>query len=155
MNVLIVCQANACRSKMAEVVLRSKVGHLADIEIGSAALTGGSGRRMWLGAREALIARGYADPGEAAASVALTTAILKWADLTLTMEASQRHDILHDYPMATGRVWRLGHWSDEDIPNPTPDTEACSQTLTRIEHLISNWIPILEDASPVAQEERR
>ena len=48
-------------------------------------------------------------------------------------------------PVARGKVYRLGEWSDEDIPDPYRQPEAAfKHALNLIEQGIVQWIPKLK-----------
>ena len=49
---------------------------------------------------------------------ALTAEMVRTHDLILTMEAWQTREVERRFPTARGKVFRLGHWGDFDVPDP-------------------------------------
>ena len=48
----------------------------------------------------------------------LDQALLREADLVLAMSVEQVQAIERQWPFAKGKVFRLGHWSQQDVPDP-------------------------------------
>jgi protein-tyrosine phosphatase len=74
----------------------------------------------------------------------LNTEMIRKADLVLVMESAHKSAIEEIEPCAKGKVFRLGHWGDFDIPDPyLQDISAFVNSLNLIEHGISEWLPKL------------
>jgi protein-tyrosine phosphatase len=62
------------------------------------------------------------------------------------MDDNQRQRLLWLYPEAGGRVFRLGHYSDIDVPDPhKQDLVAFRSALDAIERGIAEWLPRLKN----------
>ena len=71
----------------------------------------------------------------------LDTNLTNWADLILVMEESHREVIHTQAPSSRGKVFRLGHFSDIDIPDPYRQTRAVfSEVLDLIDIGVSKWV---------------
>lgn len=61
-------------------------------------------------------------------------------DLLLVMERAQMHWIEARWPQARGRIYRLGHWIDRDIPDPyRRDDRAFREALALIDEGFECW----------------
>lgn len=75
----------------------------------------------------------------------LDAALLRWADLVLVMETVQRQSIESMAPMARGKVYRLGEWSNLEIPDPYGQPEgAFKDALELISRGVRDWIARLK-----------
>ncbi|BCV23041.1 low molecular weight protein arginine phosphatase [Moorella sp. Hama-1] len=105
-GILFVCTGNTCRSSMAAAL----AAHLAatrslDANITSAGLAAREGEPATPAAVQALAEMGLDLSSHRARQ--LTAAMVKEADLILTMEAGHRERILRDYPAARGKTFTL------------------------------------------------
>lgn len=92
MEILTVCTGNICRSPLAEVVLRARLGDL-DVRVGSAGVQGLPAQPMTDEAvRLAVSAGARADDARAHRSRYLSARLLDSPDLILTMTRQQRRD---------------------------------------------------------------
>ncbi len=74
----------------------------------------------------------------------LDSDMVRWADLILVMEMSQKKALETKEPSARGRVYRLGEWGDFDIPDPYRQSDsAFEHALELISQGISEWLPKL------------
>lgn len=113
-NVLVVCTANICRSPLAEVVLREALPNLAVESAGVAALVGEPADPN---ARAVALEHGLDVSSHIARQ--LDAQLIVNNELVLAMEAQQISWIVQQFPHARGRVFLLGHWSDEsEVPDP-------------------------------------
>jgi protein-tyrosine phosphatase len=66
--------------------------------------------------------------------------MLRQADLVLVMEQDHKAEIEAQYPLARGRVFRLGHYDQTDIPDPyRKDDEVFRQVYLQLEAGVRNW----------------
>ena len=112
-QILFVCTGNVCRSPAAERLLRREldrasggIAGLSGIEVGSAG-TGALIGEPISPPMAALVARAGADPDGFAARQ-LTPAILRSADLVITMTGEHRRDTVRLFPAAVQRTFVLG-----------------------------------------------
>ncbi len=49
--------------------------------------------------------------------------LLRWADLVLVMDKAQKLSVESWDPGARGKVYRIGEWSDFDVPDPYQQSE--------------------------------
>jgi sulfate adenylyltransferase len=111
LKVLYVCTANICRSPFMEVVSRHLVGPDAQIEFTSAGIHGFQDHPMDDTMAGTLGPRGVDGPGSFR-SRALTSDLIKEADLVLTAEAAHRSFILDDHPGTFRKVFTLGQFAE-------------------------------------------
>jgi len=70
--------------------------------------------------------------------------LLKWADLILIMENSQKKLIESMEPTARGKIYRIGEWDNFDVPDPYGQSrEAFVQAAELINAGIRHWLPKL------------
>lgn len=137
-NILFVCIGNICRSPMAEGLFRQA---LPEKQIYSAGL-------------DALIGHG-ADPHacdlmrERGVDISMHRArrldgwMLIESDLILTMDNMQKEIIERRYPVARGKVSRLGEALGCDIPDPyLQNRQAFEQVCELIEQCLEAWLSI-------------
>lgn len=143
LNLLLICHANVCRSRIAECVFRRVLSGAANVSVQSAGLEALSGVPVPSPVQDVLVGKGYAIPPDSS-SVRLTMPMLKWADLALVMETVQRHEVLRRYPFATGKVWTLGHWLGSEVHDPVGGDHALFEaSLALIERSADSWLPAL------------
>ncbi|MCX4175809.1 MULTISPECIES: arsenate reductase/protein-tyrosine-phosphatase family protein [Paraburkholderia] len=143
MNLLLICHANVCRSRIAECVFRHVLSDAANVSVQSAGLEALSGVPMPPILYNVLVAKGYAIPADSS-SMRLTMPMLHWADLVLVMETGQRYEVLRRYPFATGKVWTLGHWLGSEVHDPVGGDQALFEaSLALIERSADSWLPAL------------
>jgi protein-tyrosine phosphatase len=64
-----------------------------------------------------------------------------WADLILVMERLQKDIIQAQMPSAGGKVFRLGHFSDTDIPDPYRQSiDRFAEVLQVIDENVASWV---------------
>lgn len=142
-RILVVCAGNLCRSPLAEALLRARLASLGQSrELGSAGLIAIPGQP----ADEltaALASRHGLDLSEHR-SRPLWPELIRDADLVLTMERSQRRQILMLAPLSAGKVYLLGHWQAGEIPDPyMQDWPAYERAYAQIAQAVESWLPRL------------
>lgn len=135
-RILVVCVGNICRSPMAEALLRSVLP--ANCEIASAGIGAMTGNPADSMAADLMHERGLDIEKHVARQLDLD--LLRNSDLVLVMERAHQDWIESRWPQARGRVYRWGHWSDFDVPDPhCQDAAAFRQSLALIEQGLANW----------------
>ncbi|PRD26545.1 UNVERIFIED_CONTAM: ptp [Trichonephila clavipes] len=134
-NILVVCVGNICRSPMAEYFLKADYPHL---HIESAGISGLIGHP----ADEKAILCMHQLNIDMGAHVAkkLNAEHLKNADLVLVMSHNQQKHIEQTWPFAKGKVFRLGHWQNKNVPDPYQhDQTFFDQTCLLIQQCVTDW----------------
>ncbi len=131
-RILVICIGNICRSPIAEGLLKRALPEKTIFSAGLGALVGHPAAPFSV----ALMAEQGIDIGTHRAQ-SLTSALVRSADLVLTMDLAQKRHIEQSYPTARGKVFRLG---DADIPDPyRQDMAVFRQTY----HLLSQGVDAL------------
>lgn len=112
-NILVVCVGNICRSPMAEAMFKQ---HLPDRQIFSAGLEGLVGHPADPMAVECMHEFGMDISTHVAKR--LDSTLMIRADIVLAMTTQQVKEIEERWGFAKGKVFRLCHWSDQNIPDP-------------------------------------
>ena len=138
-KVLTVCTGNICRSPAAEGILKAKLrAKQPRIEIQSA----GTGALVGHGADQTvikLLAEKNIDLSQHRARQ-LKTDLVAWSDLILVMEKMHLEDIERDHPTARGKVFCLGKWRQQNIPDPFRENENFFiENISLIEACIDDW----------------
>ena len=137
-HILIVCVGNICRSPMAEAVLRHELRGQEQVTVESAGLGALVGEPASEHAFALMQERGLDISSHRAQQ--LTPEQAKNADLILVMTTSQKKAIETNDPAARGKVFRLGEWLGEDIPDPyRHPREAFEVALELIDKSIADW----------------
>ncbi|KXZ69455.1 low molecular weight protein-tyrosine-phosphatase [Acinetobacter venetianus] len=134
-NILVVCVGNICRSPMAEYFLKADYPNL---HIESAGISGLIGHP----ADEKAILCMHQLNIDMGAHVAkkLNAEHLKNADLVLVMSHNQQKHIEQTWPFAKGKVFRLGHWQNKNVPDPYQhDQTFFDQTCLLIQQCVTDW----------------
>lgn len=115
-NILIVCVGNICRSPVAEALLKNR---LPGRKIWSAGLHAVVGHGAEATARE--IAEQYGLDLSAHRAQQVAGWMCSHADLVLVMETSHQQELQKLYPLARGKIRRLGEFGPQgafEIPDP-------------------------------------
>ena len=141
-NILIVCVGNICRSPTAEILLRHRLDR-PGTTVHSAGLAALVGQPMDATAMQVLADHGL--DGSAHVARQVDDAMLRQADLVLTMEPSHVQALHQRAPHARGRVMLLGRWLDETpIPDPyRQQRPAHEHVFGLISQSVDAWQPYL------------
>ncbi|RXT08686.1 low molecular weight protein arginine phosphatase [Ammoniphilus sp. CFH 90114] len=120
MNLLFVCTGNTCRSPMAEGLMRKLVEREGlKVEVQSAGVAAYAGTPASVHTSTILRARGIESQH---ASQPVTSELVSWADLILTMTMSHKQVVAGQFPEAQGKLYTLkeyiGGLGDMDIMDP-------------------------------------
>jgi protein-tyrosine phosphatase len=134
-QVLTVCVGNICRSPAAEAL----IGHRLDgLSVASAGLGAVVGEPVDPLMRSLLAEQGVDATRHRARS--LTAWMVQASDLILVMESGHKQSIESQYPLARGRVFRLGHYGNIDVPDPYRQSEAIFRSVfALIEEGVDQW----------------
>ena len=138
-KILTVCIGNICRSPVAEALLKDRL----------------PGRNIWSAGLQALVGH----PAEATASMIaaergldlsahraqqITGWMCSHAELVLVMEASQQKELERLYPLARGKIRRLGEFGPQggfDIADPYQQPRAAFEAShTAIALGVDEWV---------------
>ncbi|MFN2187137.1 MAG: low molecular weight protein-tyrosine-phosphatase [Candidatus Promineifilaceae bacterium] len=137
-RVLAVCVGNVCRSPMAAALLADHLGEERGIVVHSAGLGALIGCPADEMAQALMRDRGIDLSRHRARQ--LTPAMVLDYDLILVKETSHIKAIEAMQPSAHGRVYRLGHWSDVEIPDPYQKSiTEFENTLELIDRSLMDW----------------
>lgn len=134
-SILVVCVGNICRSPMAEYLLKQGYPQLM---IDSAGISGLSGHPADDKAQLCMQHLGIDISGHIAKK--LNAEHLKKADLILVMSKNQQAYIEQTWPFAKGKVFRLGHWQNKNVPDPYQHDQAFfDETCQLIQQCVTDW----------------
>ena len=136
-TILMVCEANMCRSPMAQRIMAHRMPGKRVTSAGVSALCG---RPADAAVIRLMREHGYDMTDHVTA--ALTVDLARSADLILTMTSSQRSRIERALPFTRGKVYRLGEHGAFDVTDPYQMPRAVyEESLAQIEAGIDSWIP--------------
>ncbi|MFH4090051.1 low molecular weight phosphotyrosine protein phosphatase, partial [Acinetobacter baumannii] len=70
----------------------------------------------------------------------LSAELIKQNDLILVMSNNQQKHIEQTWPFAKGKIFRLGHWQGQNIPDPYQHDQAFfDQTCRNIQSYVQDW----------------
>lgn len=135
---------------MAELMLAERLADSA-ISVASAGVAAPEGR---VPPRHAVAV--MADHGldlSAHRAVQVTAEMLRAHDLVLTAEWLHVREVVRMEPTVRGRVFRLGHWADMDIPDPIGQPRRdFEHARDLIDWCLDVWVPRLEPAVAARNE---
>ena len=138
-NIMTVCVGNICRSPVAEALLKD---HLPDRKVWSAGLHAVVGYGAEVTARE--IATQHGLDLSAHHAQQLAGWMCSHADLVLVMEARHQQELQKLYPMARGKIRRLGEFGPNgpfDIADPYRQPRAAFEAAHAAIALgVSEWV---------------
>ncbi|VWX56472.1 protein-tyrosine phosphatase [Burkholderiales bacterium 8X] len=131
-----VCIGNICRSPMAQGLLAAAS---PELQVQSAGLQALIGQRADPIACELMEARGVSIAAHRAQQINLD--LCQRADLILVMDREQRRVIQERYMFASGKVFRLCEFSDQDVPDPyRAGRSSFERSLSLIETGAQQWV---------------
>ena len=134
-NILVVCIGNICRSPMAEYLLKQQYPQL---NIESAGISGLIGHQADEKAQLCMQRLGIDMQPHIARK--LNAELIKKADLILVMSNNQLKHIEQTWPFAKGKIFRLGHWQGQNVPDPYQhDQTFFDQTCRNIQSYVQDW----------------
>jgi protein-tyrosine phosphatase len=138
-RILVVCVGNICRSPMAEVLLRDRLGR-PDTQVESAGLAALVGNPVDPLAESVLVEHGLSAASHVARKV--SPELIGAADIVLAMDKRHVSAIHAMAPQARGRTFLLGRWqSDLAIPDPYGQQRPAFEHAYRmIDDAVSSWL---------------
>ena len=140
-RLLFVCTGNTCRSPMAEAIFRHKSN---DIEVKSAGVYAMPGSDASPHAKQVLEEKGISHQH---CGQSLTSDLIDWADLILTMTENHKRAIVQTYPLVQERVFTLKEYlaqegvNNHDIGDPFGGSlETYRQTARELETAIDQLL---------------
>ncbi|HCA5285388.1 TPA: low molecular weight phosphotyrosine protein phosphatase [Acinetobacter nosocomialis] len=134
-NILVVCVGNICRSPMAEYFLKAQHPTLNISSAGISALVGHNADDKAIHCMDQL----NIDMRSHVARQ-LSAELIKQNDLILVMSNNQQKHIEQTWPFAKGKIFRLGHWQGQNVPDPYQHDQAFfDQTCRNIQSYVQDW----------------
>jgi protein-tyrosine phosphatase len=136
-SILVVCVGNICRSPVAEALLKQQFPDKTIWSAGLGALVGNAADPL---AMESAAAHGLDLSAHRAQQLAAW--MCQSAELILVMEQRHKTEIEQLYPLARGKVFRLGELGTFDIADPYRQPKAAFETAyTHIARGVAEWAP--------------
>ena len=134
-NILVVCVGNICRSPMGEFLLKANHPNLHIESAGLSAMVGHSADDKAIACMDVL----KIDMRNHVAKQ-ISPELIKQSDLILVMSNNQQKHIEQTWPFAKGKVFRLGHWQGQNVPDPYQHDQAFfDETCRNIQSYVSDW----------------
>jgi protein-tyrosine phosphatase len=135
--ILVVCVGNICRSPVAEALLKA---HFPDMRIWSAGLAALVGKPADPTASAIAAQSGVDLSGHRAQQI--SGWMCSEAELILVMETGHRSELEQQFPLARGKIHRLGEGQDGgvDIADPYKKPRSAFEAAhAAIEHSVTHW----------------
>ncbi len=134
-NILVVCVGNICRSPTAEFLLKQNHPHLHIESAGLSAMVGHAADDKAIACMDTL-----AIDMRSHRAKQIDAELIKKADLVLVMSSNQQKHIEKNWPFAKGKVFRLGHWQGQNVPDPYKHDQAFfEETCKNIVSYAADW----------------
>lgn len=134
-NILVVCVGNICRSPTAEYMLKKNHPNLHIESAGLSAMVDHYADEKAIACMDAV----GIDIREHRAKQ-ITADLIKQSDLILVMSNNQLKHIEQKWPFAKGKVFRLGHWQGQNVPDPYQHDQAFfEETCRNIQSYVTDW----------------
>lgn len=145
-HILTLCIGNICRSPLAQALLTQQLPQHTVASCGLAALVGMPADSL---AIEVAAEHGLDLAAHRARQVAGW--MCQQADLILVMEQSHKAQLEQQFPLARGKVFRLGHYGRFDVADPyRQPREAFDATYAAIAQGVTDWAPKIRQLSAQA-----
>mgnify|MGYP000084138642 CR=1 FL=1 len=134
-SILVVCVGNICRSPMAEYFLKQQFPQLDIRSAGLSALVG-----QHADPKAILCMDQHQIDMRAHIAKQINTDEVKQADIIFVMSQNQKNHIEQAWPFARGKVFRLGHWQNENVADPYQhEQEFFNEICCRIQKFTLDW----------------
>ncbi|WP_442602549.1 low molecular weight protein arginine phosphatase [Paenibacillus sp. KN14-4R] len=109
LRILFVCTGNTCRSPLAEGLMRKLARDAGmDVEVRSAGVYAANGGPISSNSAQILREKGASD---AIRSSSVTSDVVQWADLILTMTFSHKNALVQHYPDSVSKTYTLKEYA--------------------------------------------
>lgn len=111
-NILFVCTGNTCRSPLAEGLLRTMAEQSGlALDIRSAGVSAVDGLPVSKHSADILREKGY---DKSMSSNSITSELIQWSDLILTMTGGHKRSVVQQYPQAVEKIYTLKEYVEDD-----------------------------------------
>lgn len=132
---MVICIGNICRSPMAKYLIKKQHPDLQIDSAGLSAMVGHPADDKAIACMDVL----NIDMRSHIAKQ-INAELIKKADLVLVMSSNQQKHIEHTWPFAKGKVFRLGHWQGQNVPDPYQHDQAFfEETCRNIQSYVADW----------------
>jgi len=150
-NVLVLCAGNICRSPVAEALLRHALPEKHVFSAGIEAVVGRSPDARAVRLMHELGIDISSHKGQQ-----LTSWMLNQAELILVMEAAQKTRVESMYPIARGKVFRIGEFAGLDVFDPYGKGDAAMiEAFELIVQAAAQWVTLLGGLASKAASAKR
>ncbi len=140
-HIFVVCTGNICRSPVAEGILTARLPDHNVWSAGLAALVGEPADPA-----SVKVARDHGIDISKHRAQQVVSWMCTQADLILVMEMAQQQQLLKQYPLTKGKVYRWGEFGNFDVQDPYKQYYAVFQsTHAQIERGASDWVKRIKD----------